>query len=140
MISDSQSALAQLPASDKLRPDGLELSILLALDAGCHDEALELCDSAIRHYPNAPFGFVNKAFTLHEMNRTEDSLQVLEDAHLVVSIEPTAIYNRGCYLACLNRHTEAIFWVNKAIKIDPKLRDHAEGDEDLTDIRHRLEP
>ena len=140
MTSDSQSLLAQLPAEDKLRPDGLELSILLELDTGHYNEALKLCDSAISLYPNAPFGFVNKAFTLHEMNRTPESLQILEEAHLVVAVEPTAIYNRGCYLACLKRNTEGIFWVNKAIRLDPKLRDHAETDPDLLAIRHRLEP
>ena len=140
MISDCQSTLEQLPADEKLRPDSLELSILLELDTGRHEAALEFCNSAIKLYPKAPFGFINKAFALHELKRTPESLQVLEDAHLVVAVDPTAIYNRGCYLACLNRHTEAIYCVNKAIRLNPKLRDHASTDKDLQEIEHRLEP
>lgn len=41
MISDCQSTLEQLPADEKLRPDSLELSILLELDTGRHEAALE---------------------------------------------------------------------------------------------------
>jgi len=140
MRSDCQAVLDQLSLTERRKPDGIELSILLELDAGRYDAALHLCDSAISLYPNAPFGFVNKAFTLHEMRRTSESLKVLEEAHLVVAVEPTAIYNRGCYLACLDRNTEALFWINKAIRLDPNLRDHAKVDEDLKNIRHRLEP
>lgn len=139
MIADCETTFQELPEEVRTRPDGLELAILLKLDAKEYDQALRLSDSAILHFPNAPFGFVNKAFVLHEMKRTQESLKVLEDAHLVVAVEPTAIYNRGCYLACLDRNTEAIFWVNKAIRLNPQLKDHAKEDSDLKAIRHRLE-
>ena len=122
MISDCQSTLDQLPASEKVRPDGLELSILIALDAGRYEAALELCDTAIKLYPKAPFGYVNKAYTLHEMKRTPESLKVLEEAHLVVAVEPTAVYNRGCYLACLNWHAEPIFWVKQVPRAKSKAQ------------------
>ena len=140
MIAECDTALKELAAEDLLTPDGLELSILLNLDRKHYAKTLELCETAIQLYPKVPFGFVNKAFVLHEINQTEKSLQVLEESHLVVAIEPVAVYNRGCYLACLTREKEAIFWVNKAIRLSPALYSDAMKDPDLEGIRDRLEP
>ena len=140
MMGDCRNELKNLNSDERLRPDGLELEVLLHLDSKDFHGAIELCDTAIRLYPKAPFGYVNKAFALHELERTPESLQVLEQAHLIVSIEPVAVYNRGCYLACLKRTTESVFWINKALRLDPSLRAHAETDPDLADVIHRLEP
>ncbi|MFT5188933.1 MAG: tetratricopeptide (TPR) repeat protein [Verrucomicrobiales bacterium] len=112
---------------------------MLSLELKDYSKALELCETAIRLYPKAPFGFVNKSFALHETNQTEKSLQVLEESHLIVAVEPVAIYNRGCYLACLDRNSEAVFWVSKAIRLSPALYPAALKDPDLEAIRARLE-
>ena len=100
--------------------------------------AVKVCDRAVKLHPELPFGYVNKAFALHEHGKTDVALTVLEEAHHVVSLTPTALYNRGCYLACLGRRSEAVFWINKTIRIEPKLAAWAMKDPDLEAIRGEL--
>ncbi len=139
MVAESQAALQRLPVDDRTRPETLELQILLCLDQKEWRDAIQICLEAIELYPKMPFGFVNHAYAEHELGHTQAALEILEKAHLVVAVEPTAVYNRGCYLACLGRHAEAVFWINKALRLDPKLQTWAAKDPDLNDIRSQLD-
>lgn len=138
MLVECESSLEELSQCERQRPETTELQILLGLDRKDYVQALASCDQAIQDFPNAPFGHVNKAYALHEMGRTAEALEVLEKAHLVVSVEAVAIYNRGCYLACLDRKNEAVFWVRKAIRLEPDLEAQAMNDPDLSAIHDLL--
>ncbi len=139
MLVECEASLQELTLDERQRPESAELQILVGLDRKDYRQALASCDQAIRDFPDAPFGHVNKAYALHEMGRTAEALEVLENAHLVVSVEAVAIYNRGCYLACLERKSEAVFWVKKAIRLEPDLEAQALNDPDLSAIHDLLE-
>lgn len=139
MLDECRDCLAELPMSDRLRPDGLELEALLLIHEEDWETALSHCRFSVERYPDFAFGYVNLAFVYHEIGHTRRALRLLEQAHPVVKSEPVALYNRGCYLVRLGRHTEGLYWLSRAMRGDPGLRKLALRDPDLQSIRTELE-
>ena len=51
---------------------------------------------------------------------------------------PSLLYNLGCYEALAGDHDAATEHVQRALELNPELREHAEKDTDLDSIRDRL--
>jgi tetratricopeptide (TPR) repeat protein len=51
---------------------------------------------------------------------------------------PSLLYNLGCYEALAGHHDAATAHVQRALELNPELREHAAGDPDLDSIRDRL--
>jgi len=51
---------------------------------------------------------------------------------------PSLLYNLGCFEALAGDHDAATAHVQRALELDPELREHAASDSDLDSIRDRL--
>jgi tetratricopeptide (TPR) repeat protein len=89
--------------------------------------------------PEHPGSWFQSAFCLHELGRTEEALITLDEAPRALRQEALWHYNRGCYLAVLQRPQDALPEVKKAINIEPeRFKKSAKTDPDLISISHLL--
>ena len=71
----------------------------------------------------------------YRLQEFEQALQMFGKARSLDSLDATAFYNEACVYALLSRNDEAISSLQKAIKLDATLRQHAREDADFDKIR-----
>ncbi len=126
-----RAALGQAPVFTEM-----ELLILLQEERWADGHALA---ETLRHRaPEHPSGWLQAAYCLHELKRTQEALQLLTMAPRPLREEPLFHYNCGCYLAVLGQPREAVVAVRKAFELDASFRENARNDPDLATIRDQL--
>src|SRR5262249_48753865 len=102
-------------------------------------DALEMARRLCAMEPEEPGGFIHAAYSLHELGRTREAVDML--AHGPSSLQSKAVYfyNMGCYHARLGQVKAALELLGKAFHKDKSLRREAKKDPDLDAVRSQLE-
>ena len=102
--------------------------------------ALALAEQLVQTAPDRAAGYINRAFALHELQRTSEALAALLPARERFPREFLIPYNLACYCCRLGRSDEALDWLRQAARLagrEPILA-MARRDADLTDMQEQL--
>ncbi|MBI4325257.1 MAG: tetratricopeptide repeat protein [Chloroflexi bacterium] len=86
--------------------------------AGMKWEAcLDIATALTKRAPDRPFGWIHRAYALHELKRTAEALESLLPAADKFAVEYLIPYNLACYSAQLGQLTEAKAWLERAFQV-----------------------
>jgi len=135
MYDDAWDELKEVERSFPLTPSILQIKILLLLKEQKWDAAYALSEELQRMEPQNGAGFIQGAYCLHEMNRTDEALALLEEAPESVRKDAIYFYNKGCYQAVIGDVDTAFDCLRKSFDLDQSLLDVARKDPDLVALK-----
>src|ERR1700761_4646226 len=97
MFDDALAELDTLPPETAGYADVVELRAMILMQAKRWKAALEASRRLCLLQPSQTGGFVNVAFCLHELGRTEEAREILLGGPEALRAEPTFHYNLACY-------------------------------------------
>lgn len=112
------------------------LHILVKIEQANWESTAELASQAIVDFPDRTFGYIQKAYALHEMKQTAEAAALLEVAPVdpIDSVADILAYNRACYCAQLGQYPKAAELLSKAVKLNENLLKEALKDPDFEPI------
>jgi predicted Zn-dependent protease len=131
MFDDALAELETLPPETAGHADVVELRARILMQAKRWKPALEASRRFCVLQPGQTDGYINVAFCLHALGRTEEAREVLLSGPEALRAEPTFHYNLACYECVLGHLDLARMHLEKSIQLDKKYRDFAKGDSDL---------
>jgi tetratricopeptide (TPR) repeat protein len=139
-----KEALRELEALGPHRehPDAQEVWWTLLAASRRWEEALRCAQSVVQSDPDRAGGWINVAYSLHELGRTQEAYDALAQVvekfrgreHFVIP------YNLACYQCRLGHPEEAWRWLRKAVeRCDSRtVKAMAADDPDLAPLREQL--
>ncbi len=137
MLEEALHQLNSLSPGEQLRPEALELRVLVQMKASRWREALTASERLCALAPQAPIGFIHAAFCLHELGRTREARDLLLEGPPSLASEATYHYNLACYECALGNLETARAYLQTSISLDAKLRAYARVDPDLRPLQLR---
>lgn len=131
MHEDALAELAKLPRATAELAEILNWRTALLIQLKSWDEALRTASLCLELHPNEASAFLHRSFVLHELGRTEDAMSGLSEGPAYLAAIPLYHYNLACYACRLGFLEDARTHLNRAIAIDPRLRELAARDSDL---------
>ncbi len=116
----------------------IEVELMVVMQLHDWPRALDIAQRLREHHPQHPAGWLQTAYCLHELRRTQEALEVLTSSPRALRKEPLFHYNCACYFAVLQQPREALAALRRAIELAPDFRAHALRDPDLADLRSQL--
>ena len=101
LIEDAWNELGEIERAFPATPSIVQMRVLLMLKEKRWDDALQLSEELRRMEPHGGAGYIHGAYCLHELERTEEALTLLDEAPEAVKKEAIFHYNKGCYLAAV---------------------------------------
>ena len=138
MYDDAWDELKEIEKSYPLTPLILQMKILLLLKEKSWDLALGLSEKLQRMEPENGAGFIQGAYCLHEMKRTNEALELLEIAPDSVRSDAIYFYNKGCYQAAIGDLDTAFDCIKKSFDLDESLIEVARRDPDLAILKDSI--
>jgi predicted Zn-dependent protease len=138
MYEEAWREIDLLPSDKRDHPDAREFRIIIRLDEGRTEEALALCGILCSLHPENHAGFIQGAFCLHALGRTEDAIELLQSGPETLRDEPVYFYNLACYELALGKDQAALTWLRLSIEMDRTFRDRALADPDLAPIAEAI--
>jgi tetratricopeptide (TPR) repeat protein len=138
MNDDAWSELADIERCFPATPSIVQMKVLLLLKDKRYDDGFELSSELRRMEPHGCAGYIHGAYCLHELERTNEALDLLEKAPSTVRDEAIYHYNKGCYQAALGDVDTARSCLSKSFDLDERLLAVARKDPDLSGIRDAL--
>ncbi len=139
MFDEAWKELESLPVEQGSSPEAQEMRIIIMLDREDYGNALALCEVLCDFHPENPAGFVQGAYCLHVMDRTEDAIAMLQSGPENLRDEPVYFYNLACYELALGKAQAAWTWLQQSFEMDRGFRDRALQDSDLAELHDRIE-
>ena len=134
MHGEAIKELDKLPLADQLRPDVLEMRVLILMKDHLWKEALSASEKLCAVAPQDPIGFIHAAFCLHEMGHTREAKELLLEGPASLVNDATYHYNLACYECALGNLDTARAYLKASLSMDEKLREFAETDPDLKSL------
>ena len=130
---EAEEELKKIPAKRRVHPQVLEVRWLICARKGQWETCLRLARILVRRVPERPSGWIDLAFSLHELKMTKEAWDNLLAVVDKFPSEPTIPYNLACYGAQLGRLWEAEQWLKQALNIGDRaaLKRAALADSDL---------
>lgn len=135
MHGEAITELDKLPLQDKIRPDVLEMRVLILMKADRWREALADSEKLCALAPEVPVGFIHAAYCLHEMGQTRQAKELLLEGPAALVNDATYHYNLACYECVLGNVEIAGAYLAASFSLDEKLREFAAEDPDLKPLR-----
>jgi len=123
--------LDKLPLAEQLRPDVLEMRVLILMKDHLWREALSASEKLCAVAPEVPIGFIHAAYCLHELGQTREAKELLLEGPASLVNDATYHYNLACYECALGNLDAARAYLLASLSMDEKLREVAETDPDL---------
>ena len=121
-------------------PDVLDIRWQIYAKEKKWEACIDIATEIIKCAPRRSCGWINRSFTLHEMQRTQEAFDQLLP---VVDKFPkiwTIPYNLACYASQLHRFDEAQKWLKQAMAVDAQtVQAAAQEDEDLKPLWDNLD-
>jgi Flp pilus assembly protein TadD len=138
-LGDSMEAareLRRLTPATLGHPDVLEIRWRLHAARGQWESALDVARLVTHVAPDRPSGWIHQSYTLHEMKRTAEALQLLLPVAEQFPKESIIAYNLACYACQLGDFPGAKIWLERASRIRGKLplKEMALDDPDLAPL------
>jgi len=131
MRCEALGELDKLPPEEQLRPDVLEMRVLLFMQEHLWRKALNASRKLCAVAPETPIGFIHAAYCLHEMGETRQARKLLLEGPLSLQADATYHYNLACYECVLGNFDAARGYLQTSVSMDEKLRETAKTDPDL---------
>lgn len=131
MLKESLQQLDSLTFEEQLRPETLEVRILVLMKARKWKLALSAAEKLCTVAPDAPIGYIHTAFCLHELGRTREAKETLLDGPSGLVNDPTYHYNLACYECVLGNLNAAQVYLETSVSLDADLREFSRQDPDL---------
>ena len=138
MYDDAWDELKEIEKSYPLTPLILQMKILLLLKEKSWDLALALSEKLQQMEPENGAGFIQGAYCLHEMKRTDEALELLAIAPDSVRSDAIYFYNKGCYQAASGVLDTAFDCIKKSFDLDESLIEVARRDPDLAILKDSI--
>lgn len=138
MYDEAWRELDSLPGELRDSQEAREMRIIIRLDEGKLEEALSLCGALCRRHPGNHAGFIQGAYCLHSLGRTEDAIEFLQTGPETLRDEPVYFYNLACYEVALGKTQAALTWLRLSIEMDRNYRTRALADPDLAPIAEEI--
>ena len=135
MHGEAIAELDRLPLADQLRPDVLEMRILILMQDRLWQEALDASEKLCAVLPEAPVGFIHAAYCLHELGKTREAKELLLEGPAALVNDATYHYNLACYECAVGNLDIARAYLETSFSMDEKLRETAAGDPDLKPLQ-----
>src|SRR6266853_3478079 len=114
---EANEELEQIPPQNRAHPAVLEVRWAIYAAAKKWEAALDIASALIQLVPENSFGWVNRSFALHELNRTAEARDNLLPVLDKFPDEPILRYNLACYECRLGRLEQAKDWLEKAFRM-----------------------
>ena len=139
MLDEAWDTIEALPLDQQSTSQAIEMKIIILLNRKSLEEALQLCFQLSAEYPERHAGFIQGAYCLHELKRTDEAQMHLQSGPASLRKEPVYFYNLCCYDLCLGKEDSAMTWINRAFEMSPGYAEEALKDPDLEPIRVLIE-
>ncbi len=131
LFDEAWDALDQLADETQQEPVVVELRAMIRMGEERWDEALELAETLCETSPEHHTAFIHAAYCLHELGKTEEARNKLQDGPPALQKDPLYFYNLACYETQLGQTDAARNWLKRACKLDRSLEKQARSDSDL---------
>ncbi len=134
--------LENVSLAQQEHPNVLEVRWLICAEKGDWSSALEVARTLVRCAPESSSGWVHQAYALRRTDGggLSAAWEALLPAYGKFPEEAIIPYNLSCYACQMNRSTEALTWLQKALKIGgkEKIKQMALADPDLQSLRDAI--
>ena len=138
MYDEAWREVDGLPPEKRDSPEAYGMRIIIRLDQGNLEEALVLSERLCKVHPDSHAGFVQGAFCLHQLGRTEEAIDHLQSGPETLLDVPVYFYNLACYELALGQPQAALTWLRQSVDMDRTFRARALTDPDLVAVRDEL--
>ncbi len=138
MYDDALSELEDIENTFEATPDCLQMRILLLIKRKEWKQAWDLSKELRKIDPQGCAGYIHGAYCLHELNRTDEALALLQEGPDSLQNEAIYFYNMGCYEAALGDVEDARKCLHRSFDLDKRLVAMARKDPDLHAIKDTL--
>ncbi len=114
-LTEAKLELARLSAANLDHPAVLRVRYHLHEKDRHWDRAAEVAQQLCAAIPDEAFGWIHRAFALHELRRTREAYDVLVGVADRFPEEYVIPYNLACYSCQLGELVEARRWLKKAM-------------------------
>ena len=118
--AEARAELAKVSPTNRHHPDVLELVSRILAAEKKWVEALEVSRELVHTDPRNPSGWINQSYSLHELKRTKEALDLLLPAVEKFPGISTITYNLACYACQLGDLEQARHWLGRSIKTGGK--------------------
>lgn len=139
---EALNELEQISPDGKQNPDVLELYWSIYALFKEWDKAMPVTEKLVEVAPQNPSGWINRSYTLHEMKRTKEALELLLPAVEKFPENEIIPYNLACYYCQLGDLSEARRWLKKALNVAnnrESIKSMALNDPDLKPLQDEIE-
>lgn len=135
MFEEAVEELHSLPAERLGHPGILQLESTIQIRGGQFEQALEISTHLCQVSPDNPMPWLDRAFCLHELKRTEEAKACLLQGPESLKTEATYYYNLACYEAQLGAINKARCFLEQAVTMDASFLMVAKSDPDLSPLQ-----
>jgi predicted Zn-dependent protease len=130
---EANEELEQIKAGMRSHPDVLTTRYGIYAQAGNWESAAEVAGAISQQWPDNPFGFIHRAYALHELKRTQEAVSLLLPVLDKFPKEWLMRYNLACYFCQLGDRKAAWAWLEKSIEMvgSERVKQLALDDPDL---------
>ena len=129
---EASAELENITAALRSHPDALEVRWHIYAYSKHWQACLDIGEAMVKQTPQRVRSWIHRSYALHELNRTQEALDMLLPAVPKYPKEWIVPYNLACYCSQLLRLDEAKEWFKKAMVINEKAaKEHALEDPDL---------
>jgi tetratricopeptide (TPR) repeat protein len=128
---DALIELESLTAEGAQMAEAVEVRLLYHFCQKDWEGAEELARQLTQNWPDATSGHIHLAYCLHEMGRTPEAVETLEQGPKALREKAVYFYNLGCYYTQLGKLKKALKLLERSFEMDETLRRNASDDPDL---------
>lgn len=132
---DAMAELNSMTTEELKRADVLLVRAAIRIRLKEWASGLEDAEKLLKLVPLNPAPYLDAAYCLHELNRTEEARTVLLSGPESMLGLGTYYYNLACYSSQLGDLEEAKGYLNRAIELEPEYQGSAGEDPDLAPLR-----
>jgi tetratricopeptide (TPR) repeat protein len=136
MTDDALLELESMSQADFHRPESIALRVSVLMRKGLWEKALEGAELLCTLLPEHPSPYLDAAFCLHEMKRTEEARRKLLAGPAQLKGNSLFYYNMACYESRLNHLDVARKYLEQALSMNRELENSWESDPDLALLKN----
>ncbi len=138
MLDEAWKTLDSVPDESRDHPDFRKQRIVILLNRKDYEGAFEHSKKLIAGHPNDHEGYIQAAYSLHELGRSDEARECLQTGPDSMREEPLYFYNLGCYDLSVGNTDAAVAWLKRSFEMNPRLLPQALEDPDLSAIHEVL--
>lgn len=134
MLKQAEAELEAIAVDDQGTPEAVSLWTRLHLERRHWPQMEQAAKSLARKDPKNPYGWVNWAYALREMNRHAEAKSVALKGLKLHPKEAVLWFNLACYCSLLQEVEESSEHLDRAISLDKSFESEAVDDPDLDNL------